>query len=351
MWKRIIAYMSFFLVTGYLFVMYDSSVLSAALILEVLYPFVSYALLCRTGRKVETELKKVQDMGEKKQNIQLDLEINNRSVIWNINYELFFLISQSGFYQKQRKRIYGTIAPRESRLLNFFVSADYCGKMEVCLDKIRLYDFLGLFYRTRFIKEKRTIAIFPQVEPIQLEITRRTREFRADADVYSGEREGDDSTEIYQIREWRTWDSVHHIHWKMTAKEDKLMVKEYGFPLGCPILIWMDFSAGNHKVRGFEYMLEKVAGLSVTLLLDNCLHMVSWFDEENERVEKRKVCSEEDMYELLYHMLELKPYKNKALMRAFYEKAFQGFYFSSIVTINGDGEVLVNGEKQEILQL
>ncbi len=351
MWKRIIAYIVCVLVTMYLFVMYDSPVLSAALVLEVLYPLTSFILLNYISKKIVIVLVSVQDVVAKKQDIQIDLEMKNRAFVWNINYELLFWISQREGIKKERKYISGTIAPKANRILHLCAGADYCGKMEIYLEKIRVYDFIGFFYRSISIKTKKTIVILPQFEPIQLEITRRTREFRTEANAYSEEKCGDDSTEVYQIREYRPWDSVHHIHWKMTAKEDRLMVKEYSFPLGCSILIWLDLSAENHTLSSFEQMVEKVASLSITLLLEKCFHMVSWFEEENSRIKKKRIYSEEDMYELIYQILELRPYKNKALMEVFYDEAFKGLYFSSIVTIKGDGEILVNGDKQEILQL
>ena len=48
---------------------------------------------------------------------------------------------------------------------------------------------------------------------------------------------GDDPSEIYQVREYRERDSLKDIHWKLSAREEELMVKERGFPLGCVVLI------------------------------------------------------------------------------------------------------------------
>lgn len=43
--RRTLGYAAAVLVTGYLFLMYDTPALSAALVLEILYPFVSVACL------------------------------------------------------------------------------------------------------------------------------------------------------------------------------------------------------------------------------------------------------------------------------------------------------------------
>ena len=57
-------------------------------------------------------------------------------------------------------------------------------------------------------------------------------------------------------------DSLKDIHWKLSAKEEELMVKERGFPLGCTVLIWFDVRAGKLSAEGFSKMIERAASLS-----------------------------------------------------------------------------------------
>ena len=80
-------------------------------------------------------------------------------------------------------------------------------------------------------KKKARIKIMPDFELMPLEITRRTREFQADAQEFSQQRRGDDPPEIYQVREYRERDSLKDIHWKLSAREEELMVKRGDFPL------------------------------------------------------------------------------------------------------------------------
>ena len=129
------------------------------------------------------------------------------------------------------------------------------------------------------------------------------------------------------------------------------MVKEYSFPLGCVVLVWMEYPKKGQSSEGFSKMLESAASLCMTLAEEKCIHMAAWFEEKNMRIVKWKVSSEETVHGLLWRMLEMEPYTDDNMRKACYEDAFRGEHFSSIVKIDGQGGITVDGEKQELLQL
>ena len=349
--KRAVGYAAAVLVTAYLFLMYDTPALSAAIVLEILYPLASFACLRSMGARLTAGIGKVPAMGEKNQKIRIKLWVNNASRIWNGKYELKVKAGGRNSSQRTEKKMAGMLEPGRKKTLPFYLTSEYCGSMEISLDRMRIYDFLGIFYRSISLSEKAYVGIMPKASLIPLEITRRTREFLADADEYSVEKSGDDPSEIYQIREYRPWDSIHDIHWKLTAKEDTLMVKEYSFPLGCVVLVWMDFPRKGQSSEGFSKMMEAAASLCMTLAEEKCIHMAAWFEEKNARIVKWKVSDEEAVHGLLWRMLEMEPYADEKMREVCYENAFRGEHFSSIVRIDGRGAITVNGKKQELLQL
>ena len=54
---------------------------------------------------------------------------------------------------------------------------------------------------------------------------------------YSGARPGDDPGETFDIREYQEGDSIRQIHWKLTGKLDKMMIRQRSFPVDDTILI------------------------------------------------------------------------------------------------------------------
>lgn len=303
MGKRIAVYILFALTTGYLFVMYDTSVLSVALVLEFLYPLASAIYLHLVCRSLTAELGSLPETGEKNRKMRIGLWIRNKSLVWNGKYELLLQIGLQGKTRQAKKCVSGMAEAHSNQETFFYFTSSYCGRVEISLKKMKVYDLPGFFYRTIPLAEKKTIGILP------------------------------------------------NIHWKLSAKEDRFMVKEYGFPLGCTVLLWLDLSKENQSSTGLDQMLERAACLSFTLVLEKCIHMAAWFDEKNERVIKRKIDSEEAVYEFIYHMLDMEPYGSRDIMKVYYEHAFWGDHFSSIVVIDGAGKIRVNGEEQDVLLL
>ena len=68
--------------------------------------------------------------------------------------------------------------------------------------------------------------------------------------VYSDEESGDDPSQIFEIRDYRPGDKMQKIHWKLSAKSDSLIVKEYSEPVGFAIVIFVNlFSPGKKEDR------------------------------------------------------------------------------------------------------
>lgn len=215
-----------------------------------------------------------------------------------------------------------------------------------------VYDLLCLLNSSKKVKQVQQVGILPECHLIPLEITRKTREFIADADEYSDRESGDDPSEIYQIREYREKDSIHDIHWKLSAKSDDILVKEHGRPLGEAVLIWLDLNEDElsgrkrkHKIKNVPVnMLELVASLSYSLSEEKCVHMVAWYEPENQQIRKKRISKEEHIYELLNRIMFVKLNQNIEEAKCRYEEAFRGEDFSTVVILKTDGTVSIGEE-------
>lgn len=348
---RIIGYLLVFFVSTYLFFMYDGQIWTGFLILELLYPVCSCLFLWYMGRHVAVRFGRFPAMAERGKRFSGTLILKNHSRLWSIKYAVRAQVRNPFSSAHRIKYAPSELSPAEEQKLEIQLDSRYAGTVEYCIEALVLYDLLGIFCRTVPLREHRAIRIMPPFELMPLEITRRTREFLADADEYSTEKKGDDPSEIYQIREYRPPDSIHSIHWKLSAKEDNLMVKENGFPMGCVVLLWIRLPLADTDSAGFSRLLEQAASLSITLLEEKCIHMAAWFEEKSGQAVKWRVSTAEAVYEWIWRLLSTEPFRDEKLEQACYEDAFRGVNFSSIVVLNADGTLTVNGEKQELLQL
>ncbi len=129
------------------------------------------------------------------------------------------------------------------RELDFTLSAAYAGETQITAEKAYLTDLLSLvrFSLVPSRLSRCAVTVMPKIFPCQVDM-RENSELMPDSDTYSMKKAGTDIGEIYQIREYVPGDEIRYIHWKLSQKVDKLMVKELGFPIQNNILLLFDNS-------------------------------------------------------------------------------------------------------------
>ena len=365
--KRMGVFAAVFLLTLYCFFLYDDEILAAMLVVELVYVLIALPLLYVMRRSLKISMAQVLPIAEKNQEIPVRIQVRNVSRIPMIHFQIRIQVENT--FTSERKTYYmtGVVGGRKMETMVLTLQEKNCGNLRITMDQCKIYDVLFLFRNTLKTKESQYVGILPECHLLPVEVTRRTREFLADAEEYSDRESGDDPSDIYQIREYREKDSIHDIHWKLSAKAEDLLVKEHGRPLGCVVLIWLNLEQPDGKKRKetggtmgkkhwnrkhsvsdemLTVLLEAVASLSLSLLEEKCVHMVAWYEPENQRIRKKRISREEHIYELLNRLLYVKPYSDKEAVQNQYEEAFQTVTFSTTVEFRMYGTVWVNQEER-----
>lgn len=157
------------------------------------------------------------------------------------------------------------LAPYGKMILNYSVKAEKRG--EFMLDKVYLRsgDPFGLFRKTKLFSLPEYLEIQPEIFPL---------ESLYGADVNGGvpDPEGRNQgvsgrgTEFFGVRPYRMGDEVRHIHWKSTASQGRLMVKEFEAAAVDQIVILLD--TGRKSVspeplkNNFEFLVSCAASLA-----------------------------------------------------------------------------------------
>ena len=100
------------------------------------------------------------------------------------------------------------------------VDTSHCGSYAYRFTKVRIYDLLGFFFISRKLNREYEILVLPK--PEMPDIMPNTYGFKAK----NLRRSKQPMSEIYDIRDYQLGDPVKTIHWKMSAKKDKLLVKD-----------------------------------------------------------------------------------------------------------------------------
>ncbi|WP_370749965.1 DUF58 domain-containing protein [Eubacterium sp.] len=356
--KRSLIYGLVTLITLCMFFLFTEKVIGIVLLMECMYYIMAIVYVRIVSRFIQVTLDKGLYSAEKNSEIPILIQVKNKSKWLSVRCG-FKINVVNNFTGEVKKEIINHTVTRgvKETFSESFLSTD-CGEISVYLVEYYVYDWIGCLYLKKKTNDVKKIEILPETHLLMTEIQRTTREFIADSEVYSDSEKGDDLSEIYQVREYVEGDPIHDIHWKLSAKTDNLLIKEHGKPLGCVVLIWIDLFRNNtvKHLRGKKHgrknlpvnAIEMAASVSLSLIEQKCVHMVAWYEEKNDRIIRKRVENEENIYELLNRLLYLESYHDRKRADMQFDERFDRNDFSSMVEIKSDGRLIVNGNEIEV---
>lgn len=196
----------------------------------------------------------------------------------------------------QRKKRTASVELKGRGKLQFAcaVPSEHTGVWHVQADRILLYDVLQMF--TCRIRPPKPVELYilPPLHRVGLEIGRH----RADESEETDDtQKGDDPSVLWQIREYQPGDSLRAIHWKLSARTDQWMVREYGRSESrLRVELLLDLREENDPVRLDDFRTA-AASVMYTLLQKQLTCQVYWTEGDGER--RFEISSEEELYEAL----------------------------------------------------
>lgn len=197
----------------------------------------------------------------------------------------------TGHVQRRRLSMSGVAGRRPADLS---APTGHCGVLELRADKIRVYDYLGLF--------SRRVPAPPPARLLCRPIPAETPppllpEGLGSPAPYGAVRRG--PGEDYDLRDYRPGDPMRAVHWKLSSKWDKLIVRERAdAALPLPLLTLDRFGSPEELDR----LLDKLLGLSRALLHIQRPHAVLWLDRDGQP-QLRPVSDEKELRDCMLTLL------------------------------------------------
>jgi hypothetical protein len=107
-----------------------------------------------------------------------------------------------------------------------------------------------------------------------------------ESEVFSKVKAGDDSSEVFDIREYQEGDRLNRVHWKLSSKNEETYVKEYSLPISNSIVIIPEIV--NHerlKISTMDTITELLLSISQRLNDNEIHHRVCLCNAENASIE------------------------------------------------------------------
>lgn len=149
------------------------------------------------------------------------------------------------------------------------------------------------------------------------------RKYSGDGDRYSQTKKGQDVNEIFALREYIPGDGIRKIHWKLSAKQNRLVVRDFGLSLNYPVFLLLEMSHQNKEKseEALDACMITFISVSRSLIEKGIYHNIAWYDSAGEKLTIKEVKSEEELETYLPDLLSLHSYNESSMALKFYEAA------------------------------
>ncbi|MCL2353427.1 MAG: DUF58 domain-containing protein [Defluviitaleaceae bacterium] len=218
--------LTYFLVLGvalFLLYIYEDTMTYVALYMVLMLPIISliFALISRKTLKITQGIEKPNTL--KKQETRYVVRAKNKGIIPVASLKIKI--------EKDEDAIISYIDAQhtflrffETRDMSFTIISKYRGNYKIGIAKVYLYDFLGLFKLKKKCKATSMLTVAPiavDVEPIPLGASASGTEGMKDL------RKEEDYANISDLRKYHPGDGQKKVHWKVSAKKNELISKNF----------------------------------------------------------------------------------------------------------------------------
>lgn len=275
--------------------------------------------------------------------VPMTLEVQN-SAWFSVPNLRISLQCENGFLPRSEKQIVtASVRGGKIRKIAFTMESQHVGRIKLEILEAVLFDPIGMFCKRLAVLQSASIFVIPEC---QVEVVPHASIQSAffEEDVFSNEKPGFDSSETFAIRPYREGDLPRQLHWKLSARMDEPMVREFSHPMLDRFILFADFYAENLSEQALlrlDDMLKKLFSLSMGLAAQTIYHSIMWYDYQKSYATQHRIETLDDVYKAMQEILGMTLYDGMALGEELCPKGSGVFYFSPNKDWNGEGGVIV----------
>ncbi len=316
MTKEKLIYLAVAVISGVFFVLYRDMLALVLFLVILAIPVLLFVItvLMRLGIRIRVEADRTVYSGD--ETATVSLEIANYSLL-PVSQITVFANYKNAFFKHYDVGEFQFFAPPFSKnRYEIEIRSRHAGKIDIFFKKARVFDYFGVFSLPIRIKKHLSVSFLPQVHPTTPTL-RKNVYTASETNLYSQHKPGDDPAEVFAVREYVDGDKLSRIHWKLTSKQEKFMVKDYSLPINEAVLILPElvFGEGNEtNLDLIDGVLEIAFSLSHTLIERKTLHAIGYYNAEADKVCTQKINDLDDLYSVFGEIFNTSTYYSKPIL-------------------------------------
>ena len=289
--KRRIACILLILSAFILYFFANETVTLALLIALIVMPVASLGLLSISGKDLMLSLDDSEVVTDKP---VMKLTLENPGIVPVALTELEVNCKNLRTGETDSTLIQVSPGPKSKKEIDFEVQSGHAGRYQISVNNAVIMDPLMLWSKEVNCDDSKYLTVMPELFDMQMSYASDAALLENDRSADS--RRGEDPGDVRGIRDYVAGDPVRNIHWKLSEKVDKLLVKELGTPISDQFLVILG-PAGDksNDPEALESIASVFASLTETLRLDNASLTIAWSDALTGQAVIRKINDEEEL--------------------------------------------------------
>ena len=327
-----ILYMLLLIISVIFYLLYTEMLSLYILIFLVALPLLLGAIIIYSRFFIKGSIEAKSNTVVKKGKIDILLSINNKTIIPFSNSIITIEYFNNLLKSYDTMILTVPIHPLCNERINFSLTSDYCGILNIKIKSIQIYDFIKLFSCRIKSDVVNKITVLPEIYNLnslyKLNIINTN-----ESSIFSKYKRGDDPSEIFDLKNYLPGDKPNRIHWNLSLKQDNLIVRHYSQPVNSSILVALDFNgiASEKNIRSLDTVSEVFASISFLLIDNEIPFKLTFYNSHKNSNESVRVINKSDVSENIRSIFENGPSDDSVLTKEISEKAYD---FSKIVYIS-----------------
>lgn len=210
-----------------------------------------------------------------------------------------------------------------------------CGEIMIKYITIYCYDVFGLRRKKICSFKNKRIHVYPTDLQIRVQYEKENGGNIED-DWEALPQKGNDNSEVYDLREYQPGDAMRSIHWKLSGKMGKYIIKEAGDTLRTDALVLLDLGRKSDLGENFsKEMLSSVVSLGQICgqnLVENGIHFMMAYATQNQ-LHRKAVFTQNDLLEEISVWMGVKMPDQIGMAMKYWKRDMQELQFSHIIYV------------------
>lgn len=213
-----ILYMLLLIISVIFYLLYTEMLSLYILIFLVALPLLLGAIIIYSRFFIKGSIEAKSNTVVKKGKIDILLSINNKTIIPFSNSIITIEYFNNLLKSYDTMILTVPIHPLCNERINFSLTSDYCGILNIKIKSIQIYDFIKLFSCRIKSDVVNKITVLPEIYNLnslyKLNIINTN-----ESSIFSKYKRGDDPSEIFDLKNYLPGDKPNRIHWNLSLNK------------------------------------------------------------------------------------------------------------------------------------